>query len=70
MADNTNAGACLSDNECFIQTLGLYQCQYYNIIEENELINILFSGNTKCEQGANNNYLWRTTGQMHPKSIC
>ena len=29
MADNTNAGACLSDNECFIQTLGLYQYQYY-----------------------------------------
>ena len=56
MADNTNAGACLTDNECFIQTLGLYQYQYYNnnIIEENELINILFSGNTKREQGANN----------------
>ena len=50
VADNTNAGACLPDNECFIQSLPLYQ-DY--VPGENELINVLFSGNTASEQGAN-----------------
>jgi hypothetical protein len=47
VADNTNAGACSPDNECFIQTLALHQ--YF----AHELTNILFSGNTASEQGAN-----------------
>ena len=46
VADNTNAGACSPDNECFIQTLGLYP----NSIAST---NIFFSGNTASEQGAN-----------------
>ena len=49
VADNTNAGACSPDNECFIQTLTLHQ----DLVYEYELINILFSGNTVSEQGAN-----------------
>ena len=49
VADNTNAGACSPDNECFIQTLALYQTN----VGKDELINILFSGNTASEQGAN-----------------
>ena len=49
VADDTNAGACSPDNECFIQTLALHQFS----VEKNELINILFSGNTASEQGAN-----------------
>ena len=48
VADNTNAGACSPDNECFIQTLGLHQD-----FKVHTLINILFSGNTASEQGAN-----------------
>ena len=52
VADNTNAGACLPDNECFIQTLALevHQATY---VAKDELINILFSSNTASEQGAN-----------------
>ena len=49
VADDTNAGACSPDNECFIQTLALHQ---FNVGKD-ELINILFSGNTASEQGAN-----------------
>ena len=50
VADDTNAaGACSPDNECFIQTLALYR---FNISKD-ELINILFFGNTASEQGAN-----------------
>ena len=50
VADNTNAGACSPDNECFIQTLALHQ---FDVYRRDELINILFSGNTAIEQGAN-----------------
>ena len=49
VADNTNAGACSPDNECFIQTLALYQ----DLAHKYELINTLFYGNTASEQGAN-----------------
>ena len=48
VGDNTNSDACSPDNECFIQTLALYQ--YY--IKERK-VNVLFSGNTASEQGAN-----------------
>ena len=48
VADNTNSDACSPDNECFIQILALYQ--YY--IKERK-VNVLFSGNTASEQGAN-----------------
>ena len=51
VADNTNAGACSSDSECFIQTLGFYQDIYTT--NAYALINIHFSGNTASEQGAN-----------------
>ena len=51
VADNTNAGACSPDNECFIQTLALYQS--FIDIRNDELINIRFFGNTASEQGAN-----------------
>ena len=46
VADDLNAGACSSDNECFIQTLALYQNSLTSF-------NILFSGNTASEQGTN-----------------
>ena len=49
VADDTNAGACSADNECFIQTLQLHK----HNIEKYALINILFFGNTASEQGAN-----------------
>ena len=52
VADNTNAGACSPDNECFIQTLALHHV--INIsVGKDALINILFFGNTASEQGAN-----------------
>ena len=44
VADDTNSGACSSDNECFIQTLAL---------SYNNPTNIFFSDNTASEQGAN-----------------
>ena len=50
VADNTNAGACSSDNECFIQILALYRTIYGG---KDTLINIFFFGNTASEQGAN-----------------
>ena len=57
MADNTNAGACSPDNECFIQTLALYQRNSVITIPYSRLIMLLymlkFSGNTANEQGAN-----------------
>ena len=52
VADDTNSGACSSDNECFIQTLALHR-YYYPSLLVHTLINILFSNNTACEQGAN-----------------
>ena len=51
VADNTNAGACSPDNECFIQTFILHQL-FINIGKD-DLINIFFFGNTASEQGAN-----------------
>ena len=47
VADDTNAGACSPDNECFIQTLALYQHSLPSSF------NTVFSGNTASEQGAN-----------------
>ena len=47
VADDTNSGACLSGSDCFIRTL---------ILSTNNTLdtaNILFSGNTASEQGAN-----------------
>ena len=53
VADNTNAGSCSPDNECFIQTLSLHGSiedpEYYTF----NVMNILFFGNTASEQGAN-----------------
>ena len=48
VADDTNSGACSPDNECFIQTLALFQ--EGNIMSDT--VNILFSDNTASEQGA------------------
>ena len=48
VADDTNSGACLPDNECFIQTLSLHQNNYML-----DTVNILFSDNTASGQGAN-----------------
>ena len=46
VADDTNSGACLPDNECFIQTLTLFPFTIPSTV------NILFSDNTASEQGA------------------
>ena len=48
VADDTNSGACSPNNECFIQTLALYEFYYIGNIE-----NIQFSGNTATEHGPN-----------------
>ena len=48
VADDTNAGTCSPDNECFIQTLALHR-----YLIKKRLINTFFSGNTASEQGAN-----------------
>ena len=48
VADDTNAGTCSPDNECFIQVIILH-----GNIGEYVLINIHFSGNTASEQGPN-----------------
>jgi hypothetical protein len=58
VADNTNAGACSPDKECFIQTLGFYQDLYRTndsraYVHGALLMNMLFSDNTASEQGAN-----------------
>ena len=47
--DDTNSGACSSENECFIQTLALHQELRIGLTYNN----ILFFGNTASEQGAN-----------------
>ena len=52
VADNTSANACASGNECFIQTLTLTQ-NFYQYHSQMNTINIHFSGNTACDQGAN-----------------
>ena len=48
VADDTNSGACSPDNECFIQTLSLYDYANYML----DTVNIVFSDNTASEQGA------------------
>ena len=51
IADDTNSGSCTCDNECFIQTLAIYQMNYSSLSYR---MNIFFSGNTaNNEQGAN-----------------
>ena len=52
VADNTNANACASGNECFIQTLALTQI-FYHYHSQPTTVNMHFSGNTACEKGAN-----------------
>ena len=52
VADDTNAGACSPDNECFTQTLALHQFGVGNVGIDAST-NILFFGNTASEQGAN-----------------
>ena len=48
VADDTNSGACSPYNECFIQSL------LSNLFDNiSHTLNILFSGNTASEQGAN-----------------
>ena len=48
VADDTNSGACTSENECFIQSIALY------LRNCSSLLNIYFSGNTaKNGIGAN-----------------
>ena len=47
VADDTNSGACSPENECFIQTLPLH------LYPTSLVLNILFSGNTASEGGAN-----------------
>ena len=56
VADNTNAGACLPHNECFIQILGFYQIIskfFERLTSMITLYKLKFSGNTASEQGAN-----------------
>ena len=66
VADVTNSGICLPDNECFIQTLALHQTA---MSIGTNTVNILFSENTATLQGPDLQ-VWRTTGQMYTKSIC
>ena len=49
VADHTNSGACSPNNECFIQTLALYQ----KIPLPPNTVHTLFLGNTASEQGSN-----------------
>ena len=49
VADDTNSGACSPNNECFIQTLALYQFSNPRF----NTVNIQFSGNTATEHGPN-----------------
>ena len=48
VADHTNSGSCLPNNECFIQILSLYLSRFTQ-----NIVNMLFFGNTASEQGAN-----------------
>ena len=50
VADVTNSGTCLPQNECFIQTLALYPKRKSTLINT---VNILFSENTATAQGSN-----------------
>ena len=54
VADDTNAGACSPDHECFVQTLELLQNSgplFFTIYNTVKVLK--FSGNTASEQGAN-----------------
>ena len=50
VADETNSGTCLSDVECFIQTLAVYpeSATFFTLP-----LDIYFSGNTAIKQGPN-----------------
>ena len=48
VADDTNSGACLPDNECFIQTLALHLYQYSGL----NTVNVFLSENTATAQGS------------------
>ena len=50
VADDTNAGACLPNNECFFQTLTINLLKSSQAAKKTDLI---FSGNTANKQGAN-----------------
>ena len=50
VADVTNSGTCLPDNECFVQTLALHQTMLPSYVTT---VNILFSENTATVQGSN-----------------
>ena len=54
VADDTNSGACLSDNECFIQKLALYISSNYSLFTLNSeyTVSIRFSKNTAIVQGS------------------
>ena len=49
VADVTNSGTCLNENECFIQTLALHQLQ---ILEKRYTLSTHFSENTATVQGS------------------
>ena len=49
MSDITNSGACLADNECFIQTLALHKMNLYKM----NIANIHFYGNIASWKGSN-----------------
>ena len=51
VADDTNSGACLPDNECFIQTLSLIPITLFPFTILNRST-VVFSDNTASEQGA------------------
>ena len=53
VADDTNSGACSSDNECFIQILALYRQQFVKSLFDLVTISIDFSDDTAIKQGAN-----------------
>ena len=54
VADNTNAGACSPDHECFVQILGLHKNFSSIFFFHDAVIHILeFSSNTASEQGTN-----------------
>ena len=53
VADDTNSGTCSSDDECFMQSLAVYQFDFaMNEIPSLITENILFSENTASEQGS------------------
>ena len=53
VADDSNSGTCLPDNECFIQVLALYPQYIDQIITQKIICNVLFIDNMAIEQGSN-----------------